>query len=480
VTAPGPPPRPPSGLACSGCGAEADDRDPYPFRCPNAGRDDDVDHVLVRVLDLDRVRWPAGGEANPFVRYRELFRSHHVAMAGGMTDAEYVDLVEALDKEVAAVAGHGFGVTPFERHGDLGGRLGLEPGGVWAKDETGNVSGSHKGRHLMGVMVHLEVAERLGLTPPGPRPDLAIASCGNAALAATVVARAAGRRLRVFVPPDADPAVLGLLQAHGASITECPRESGVPGDPTHPALRRALAEGALPFTCQGSENGLAVEGGLTLGYELASGLAGQRPLDRLFVQVGGGALASACIQGLWEAQELGAIRVMPRVHAVQTAGASPLRRAYDLLAERVLARIEEELGDAPEQPEDDEDRALFMRRFAGSRAVRAEIAEAARHRSGFMWPWEEVPASVAFGILDDETYDWLAVVRGMIETGGYPVVADEPTLLEANELARASARVPVDHTGSAGLAGLMELRSRGAVRPDERVAVLFTGIARDL
>jgi hypothetical protein len=34
---------------------------------------------------------------------------------------------------------------------------------------------------------------------------LAIASCGNAALAAAVVARAGGWPLTVFVPPDADP-----------------------------------------------------------------------------------------------------------------------------------------------------------------------------------------------------------------------------------------------------------------------------------
>ena len=37
----------------------------------------------------------------------------------------------------------------------------------------------------------------------------------------------------------------------------------------------------------------------------------------------------------------------------------------------------------------------------------------ASHRSQFMWPWEEPPHSVASGILDDETYDWLAILRGV-------------------------------------------------------------------
>ena len=35
-----------------------------------------------------------------------------------------------------------------------------------------------------------------------------------------------------------------------------------PGDP----YRAALAAGSLPFTCRGSDNGLAIEGGSTIGY----------------------------------------------------------------------------------------------------------------------------------------------------------------------------------------------------------------------
>ena len=34
---------------------------------------------------------------------------------------------------------------------------------------------------------------------------------------------------------------------------------------------RELAAGAIPFTCQGNLNGLAIEGGETLGFELAPG-----------------------------------------------------------------------------------------------------------------------------------------------------------------------------------------------------------------
>jgi threonine synthase len=96
-----------------------------------------------------------------------------------------------------------------------------------------------------------------------------------------------------------------------------------------------------------------------------------------------------------------------------------------------------------------------------------------------MWPLETEPHSVATGILDDETYDWLAVVRGTLATGGSPVVVDEATLIEANEIGRASTGIDVDPTGSAGLAGLVELRRRALVVPGETVAVIFTGARRE-
>ncbi len=443
-------------VVCAGCGAVASPGEMLPFRCPNAGTGDDVDHVMTVVLDPARLRFPAGREPNPFLRYRTLFHSYHLARAHGLTDADYVEIVERLDAAVARVDGHGFTVTPFGPSVGLSDHVRLRPGGVWVKDETGNVSGSHKARHLMGLLIHLEVAERLNLVPrrAAGAADLAIASCGNAALAAAVVARAGGRPLDVFIPTSADPKVVARLEALGARLTICPREEGVAGDPTYHRLQRAVRDGALPFTCQGSDNGLTIEGGKTLGYEMASGLVeiGTR-LDRLFIQVGGGALASACIQGFRDAVRLGALAAMPRVHAVQTQGGYPLKRAYD--------RIVERMGPQPSPA-----------------AVEETLGYAATHRSEFMWPWETEPKSVAHGILDDETYDWLAVVRGMVEGGGFPIVVSEDTLIEANRLAGRLTGIDVDHTGSAGLAGLMHLHESGAIQSDESVAVLFTGVRR--
>ncbi len=444
----------PTGFVCGGCGGGAEPMRPA-LRCARAHDGDDVDHVLHRHLDLHRIRFPRGTSDNPFVRYRTLLHAYHQARAAGHSDAQVVEAIERLDAAVARVDGHGFRVTPLAPHPRLARPLGTRPPStILVKDETGNVSGSHKGRHLFGTMLGLLLA---GGDDPRARPPLAIASCGNAALAAAVVARAAEWPLEVFVPPDADASVLRRLRDLGATVVACPRDGDRAGDPAYLRLREAVSHGAIPFTCQGNENALAIEGGLTLGYELAEQL---RDLDvqpeRLFVQVGGGALASSVIQGLEEARQLGVIPRLPRLHAVQTESVAPLARAYRLILE--------ELRDAGGAAPEDE--------------VRAVLARAARHRSGYMWPWERPEASSAHGILDDETYDWLAVVRGMLLTGGRPVVVDEPTLANANALARTSTAIDVDVTGSAGLAGLIRLHRDGDLSPAETSLVLFTGIRR--
>ncbi|NJD28024.1 MAG: pyridoxal-phosphate dependent enzyme [Chloroflexi bacterium] len=273
---------------------------------------------MTRHVDLLGVRLVASDDPNPFVRYRQLFRGWHLARAAGWSDDRYVGLVRRIDDAIAAVDGHGFRVTPTVRADALSTELGFDvSAGVWIKDETGGVAGSHKARHLMGILLEVLVAEERAPSLAG-RP-FAIASCGNAALAAAVVARAAGRRIEVFVPTDADSAVLDRLTGLGAVIESVARHPGESGDPTVARLRTAVAAGAIPFTCQGPENGLAIEGGQTLGYELAEAIGGVGVrLDRVVVQVGGGALASAVSAGLAEARALGAIAALPRLDTVQT------------------------------------------------------------------------------------------------------------------------------------------------------------------
>ncbi len=357
--------------------------------------------------------WPESDEPNPFVRYRTLLAAH--GRAAG--DAEYLEIVQRLDEAVAGVDAAGFSLTPFRFDAGLD---------AWVKDETGGVGGSHKGRHLMGLAIWLEVVE-IERTRP-----LAIASCGNAALAAAVIARAAARPLRVFVPTWADEHIIVRLRDLGAEIEVCPRhDDEPPGDPCVLRFREAVAAGAIPFSCQGPDNGLTIDGGRTLGYELAGAAI---TVDDLVVQVGGGALASAVGQGLTEAVALGKLATVPTIHVVQAAVQAPMVRAW-------------------------------QRRRPQPRA----------HRHELMWPWEPPGSSIATGILDDETYDWAAVLDLLEVTGGHAITVSEDELGAANERARRSSGIDVSPTGSAGLAGLDALRRDGVVGPDDTAAVLFTG-----
>ena len=85
---------------------------------------------------------------------------------------------------------------------------------------------------------------------------------------------------------------------------------------------------------------------------------------------------------------------------------------------------------------------------------------------------------MAHGIIDDETYDWRACLAGLLASGGGPLVVSEASLEEANALARATTGIDVDHTGSSGLAGLLDLVRTRSIDPGETVAVLFTGAVR--
>ena len=66
----------------------------------------------------------------------------------------------------------------------------------------------------------------------------------------------------------------------------------------------------------------------------------------------------------------------------------------------------------------------------------------------------------------------------MLASGGAPVVVDERLLVDAYALARETTGINVDHTGAAGLAGLLQLGREGAIAPRENVAVIFSGAQR--
>jgi threonine synthase len=427
-----------AGWKCLVCSTEVDISQALAWRCPNA-TDDDRHHALALVQSIAPLR--SGGDINPFLAYRHYLAVDAFASAHGMTDAARMVLIAQTDASIAAVAGVGFHETPFLRADALSDELGFTAdGGVWVKDETGQVAGSHKARHLMSILLHLRVAETVdaaGWSTPAGRPPLAIASCGNAAFAAATLAAAVAWPIQVFVPPSAHPVVLARLAELGADVVECPRlDDDPPGDPCIHRFRSAVAHGAIPFTVQGTENVWCLDGGRTVGWEMArvmeTSIDGP-PFDRVFVQVGAGTFAGSVMAGF----RMNGIT--PRLHAVQTASCAPLRRAWEV-------------------------------------AQRVGVRRAAAHWSECMWPWEHVGASAADGILDDETYDWLPLIGALADSNGSAVVVDEAQVVAANELATRTTSIAASHTGTAGLAGLLAMGRE--VARDDRIAVIFSGILR--
>ncbi len=392
--------------------------------------------------------------------------------------------IRRLDESVAEVDGRGFVATPFETAPDLARAAGLAGVELWVKDETCNVSGSHKARHLFGVALahQLELATASDSEEPANAAPFAIASCGNAALAAAVVARALEHPLEVFVPTWANETVTDRISGLGGRVRCCERQSGVAGDPAHHAMLAAIADGAIPFSCQGTETPTTIEGGRTLAWEMVDTLAEHDGdvtprLDRVAVQVGGGALATAVLGGLADSVARTELAGMPVVHAVQPVGNHPLVRAWDTVAAELL--------DEPLRPSN-AGRAASARAIGPleSGVLRAVIRRLAGSPERYMRVWETEPVSYASGILDDITYDWLGIVEAMLVSGGWPIVASEDDFKRAHRLAHQHTHINVCPTGASGLGGLLALQASasesglGHVSEGERVAVLFTGQMR--
>ncbi|MEL6892012.1 MAG: pyridoxal-phosphate dependent enzyme [Actinomycetota bacterium] len=420
------------GWRCRVCDTSVDIAEPEPWRCPRSTGSDR--HHVLHPLVRPGVAPPPREFEHPFVRFEHRLAWAASAAARGMTSAARDALVTELDIAVERVDGVGFRVTPFGRSAALSDALGFgADAGVWVKDETGNVAGSQKARHLFSILLQLRANEALAGSSRNERAPLAIASCGNAALAAATLASAAEWPIDVYVPTSMSNGFGRELDRLGARVHRCERRAAdPPGDPAMHRFREAVVDGATPFTVQGPENALCLDGGRTVGWEIAERLDATegRVLDAIFVQVGGGAFASCLGAGLVEAGQ------RPALLAVQAEGCAPLDRAW---------------------------RSGATERSAWSDA---------------MPPWPN-PHSLADGILDDETYDWIGVLDALRATGGDTVVAAEQRVERAWQVA-GDAGFDCSPTGSAGLAGLLELLDGpdGDTWRSRSVGIVISGVRR--
>jgi threonine synthase len=465
------------------------------FSCP--GKRAGEEHTLRRVLppgsqDYESIRksWVQGSQ-----RSFELF---HPLLSGGslLGHDRYGRILDGMTNRLLRMEGQDFEVTALTEEPGLASALGRN-GRLWVKNETGNLTGSHKGRHLMGTLLYLEALREI----QGQRAKkiLAIYSCGNAALGAAAVARAGGYELHAFVPNDVDPVVAALLGKQGTVVEKIPRSGTGAGDPCYLAFQKAVNQnGWVPFACAGNDNWSNIEGGATLGWEMVMQLRDRsEKIDSVVIQVGGGALARSAAQAFEEALQLGFISTLPRIHTCQPAGGFPFVRAYLLVLAEIARRsghcfdlsydrgadpvvqLQRTVAFARARPDQIQEIAAFIQRRFDSPLVQSVLKDMAGKPGRFMWPWDgRTPHSLAHGILDDVTYDWYYLLRAVLRSGGRAEILAEDTIRDAYEKAQSHTGIPVCPTGASGLAGLIQLQASGATIPCEAVGIVFTGFDR--
>jgi len=429
---------------------------------------------------------------------RRSFDLFHPLLSGGhlLGHDRYRRILDGMTGRLLRMEGRDFEVTPLTEESGLAAALG-RTGRLWVKDETGNVTGSHKGRHLMATLLYLEALRKL--KGKSIKKVLAIYSCGNAALGASAVARAGGYELHAFVPEDVDPIVTAMLMERRALVERIPRSTTGEGDPCYLAFRKAINEqGWIPFACAGNENWSNIEGGATLGWEMVMQLLDRsQKIDNVVIQVGGGALARSVAQALEEALQLGFIQVLPRIHVCQPAGGFPFVRAYLLALEEIARRsgysfdlgydhgadpvvqLQKTVAFTRVRPDQIQEVAAFVQRSFESPAVQSFLKDMAGEAGHIMWPWDGGPPhSLAHGILDDVTYDWYYLLCAVLRSGGRAEILAEDTIRDAYEKAQSHTGIPVCPTGAAGLAGLMQLTVSGAIDRGESAGLFFTGFDR--
>jgi len=276
------------------------------------------------------------------------------------------------------------------------------------KHEGHNPTGSFKDR---GMTVGVTQARRIGATA------VACASTGNTSAALASYGAQAGIPVLVFVP--AGQVALGKLSqslAYGA------RTLLVRGD--FDACLRMVQEASerLGVYLLNSINPWRVEGQKTIVLELLQQLGWEAP-DWIVLPAGNLGNTAAFGKALSEARTLGLIDRVPRIAAVQAAGAAPFARG-------------------------------FAEQFTRRHTVKAD--------------------TVATAIKIGDPASWDRAVRSIRETDGVVTTVTDPEILEAKAVIDA-AGVGCEPASAASVAGARQLRERGIIPLNARVAAVLTG-----
>jgi threonine synthase len=287
----------------------------------------------------------------------------------------------------------------------------FSPGGIdlRLKDESGNPTGSFKAR---GLSLAVNRARELGA------PGVQLASAGNAALALTAYAAAAGLPARVALPADTPHTIFERCREYGAEVLSGPGTLVEVGKLLEPEKEKYWTLSTLrePYRAEGKK---------TMGLELAEQFGWELP-DWIVYPLGGGTGIVGMHKAFAELEALGLIGPKrPRFVAVQAAGCAPIVRAWE----------------------------------AGEETAA---------------PWEH-PDTKVWGLRVPRAIGDFLVLRALRETGGRAIAVDESRLSGIAGWVASHEGVRIGPEGAAALAAVEDLEAAGVFKPEERVVVFQTG-----
>jgi threonine synthase len=291
-------------------------------------------------------------------------------------------------------------------HAHIGAFAGVER--MWIKHEGENPTGSFKDR---GMTFGVSVAKWLGATA------VACASTGNTSASMAAYAAQAGLRAIVILPEGKVAAgKLGQAIAYGAQIRQ------IAGDfdrAMQDVERMCLDDGIYLLN---SLNPFRILGQQSLAFEIAQQLGWDVP-DWIALPAGNLGNTSALGMGLMRAYDLGIIGKLPRIAAIQAAGANPFYQSY-------------QTG------------------FAEFAPVKAQtIATAINIGNPVSFRRARAVIEATNGVVAQVTDDEILRAKAVIDRAG---IGCEPA-------------------SAASVAGVRQLTAAGVIRPDERVVAVLTG-----
>jgi threonine synthase len=299
------------------------------------------------------------------------------------------------------------GNTNLYRHRKVSSYTGIDD--ICLKHEGENPTGSFKDR---GMTVGMSEAKRLRMK------QVACASTGNTSASMAAYASMAGLKPVVFIP-DGEIAFGKLSQAlaYGAQVIQ------IKGNFDDAMRLVQESSNALGIYLLNSINPWRVEGQKSIMFELLQQFAWESP-DWVLVPAGNLGNTSAFGKAFLEMKELGFIEKIPKIAAIQAAGANPF---YVMWAKKA--------GELP--------------------AV-------------------EHPTTIATAIKIGNPVSWKKAMNAIKYTKGLVEEVTDQEIMDAKAMIDASG-IGCEPASAASVAGAKKLREKGAIDKKDRVVCIITG-----